>query len=272
VPGLRIVTAVACGVFEIPFWVFFPAMSLGALLYILVYTLLGYFLGPPVLRLLEAVHIPFGLLGSLVPLTLILWWTYRTRQALGKRAVGSQAVEREAQLRAGAVAGLLATITSTLLVNVLINLAGGLAFNAPGTIVEQTAARLAFALARDVQPVLLFVAVPAYLAVGVLWGAFYGLWAEARLPAAWPDWLKGLIFAGGPLLVSLVMVMPAIGMGFLGVGATGPVAFVGELIRHASYGALLGLLYPIFRARRPVKVVVHTPTDVPAERPLSAEA
>src|SRR5207302_5385833 len=73
-PGLRIVTAVACGVFEVPFRVFFPAMSLGALLYISVYTLLGYFLGPPVLRLLEAVHIPFVLLGSLVPLSLFLLW------------------------------------------------------------------------------------------------------------------------------------------------------------------------------------------------------
>jgi membrane-associated protein len=272
VPGLRIVTAVACGVFEVPFRVFFPAMSLGALLYILVYTLLGYFLGPPVLRILEAVHIPFGLLGSLLPLALILLWTFRTRQALGKRTAASLAVERDTQLRAGSVAGLLATISSTLLLNVLINLAGGLAFNAPGTIVEQTAARLAFALARDVQPVLLFVAVPAYVAVGVLWGAFYGVWAEARLPASWPDWQRGLIFAGGPLLVSLVVVMPAIGMGFLGIGATGPVAFVGELIRHASYGALLGLLYPIFRSRRPVKVIAHTPTDVSAERPLSAEA
>src|SRR5438874_4907862 len=58
VPGLRIVTAVACGVFDVPFRVFFPAMSIGALLYICVYTLLGYFLGPPVLRILEAVHIP----------------------------------------------------------------------------------------------------------------------------------------------------------------------------------------------------------------------
>jgi len=272
VPGLRIVTAVACGVFEVPFRVFFPAMSLGALLYIVVYTLLGYYLGPPVLRLLEAVHIPFGLLGSLVPLTLILLWTFRTRQGLGKRAAASEVVDLDAQLRAGALAGLLATIASTLVLNVLINLAGGLAFNAPGTIVEQTAARLAFALARDVQPVLLFVAVPAYLAVGVLWGALYGWWAEARLPAGWPDWMKGLVFAGGPLAVSLVVVMPAIGMGFLGVGATGPVAFVGELIRHAAYGVLLGLLYPIFRARRPVKVVVHAPTDVQAERPLSAEA
>src|SRR5207247_1124984 len=79
VPGLRIVTAVACGVFEIPFLVFFPAMAVGALAYIMVYTLLGYFLGPPVLDVLERIHIPFGLLGSLVPLSVILLWTYRTR-------------------------------------------------------------------------------------------------------------------------------------------------------------------------------------------------
>src|SRR5262245_35574541 len=46
-PGLRIVTAVACGVFSVPFRVFFPAMSLGALLYISIYTLLGYFFGQP---------------------------------------------------------------------------------------------------------------------------------------------------------------------------------------------------------------------------------
>src|SRR5438132_7700799 len=62
VPGLRIVTAVACGVFEVPFRVFFPAMSLGALLRIRFSTLRGYFLGPPVLRLLAALHIPFALL------------------------------------------------------------------------------------------------------------------------------------------------------------------------------------------------------------------
>src|ERR687885_1510193 len=53
VPGLRIVTAVACGVFSVPPLVFLPAMSLGALLYIVVYVLLGYFLGQPVLDLLE---------------------------------------------------------------------------------------------------------------------------------------------------------------------------------------------------------------------------
>jgi membrane protein DedA with SNARE-associated domain len=262
VPGLRIVTAVACGVFEIPFGVFFPAMSLGALLYILVYTLLGYFLGPPVLTVLEKIHIPFGLLGSLVPLALILLWTYRTRQGLGRRTAALP-VDREQQLRGGAIAGGLATIASTLLMNVVINLAGNIAFNAPGTLVEQTAARLAFAFARELQPVWLFVAVPAYLAVGILWGAVYGVLSETTVPQDWPDWLRGLVFAVVPLVISLGIVMPLLGLDYFG-GPAWIVVVTGELIRHAAYGALLGLLYPVFRSKRPVKVVAHTPDELPA--------
>jgi membrane protein DedA with SNARE-associated domain len=272
VPGLRIVTAVACGVFEVPFTVFFPAMSLGALLYILVYTLLGYFLGPPVLSFMEKVHIPFGLLGSLVPLGLLLVWIFRTRQALGRRTTTPPSTDHDSLLRAGALAGLLATIGSTLLFNVIINLAGNIAFNAPGTIVEQTAARLAFALARDVQPLLLFVAVPGFLLVGVLWGALYGIWGEALFPSVLPDWLRGLAYAAIPLAASLLVAMPLLGMGFLGVGATGAVAATGELVRHAAYGVLLGLMYPIFRARRPIRVLPHTPAEVAPERAIKSEA
>ncbi|HEY1295866.1 MAG TPA: DedA family protein [Chloroflexota bacterium] len=271
VPGLRIVTTVACGVFEVPFRVFFPAMSLGALLYILVYTLLGYSLGEPVLNLLEKIHLPFGLLGSLVPLALLLWWTIRARQDLGKRGTAAVSADRELKLRSGAMAGLLATVGSTLVMNVLLNLAGGIAFNAPGTLVERTAARLAFALARDVQPIFLFIAVPAYVAVGVMWGAVYGAWGEARLPARWADWQKGVAFAGLPLLVSVLVVLPILGMGLLGLGATGPVAFTGELIRHAVFGGQLGLMFPVFRARRPIKVRPHTPAELAAEPAVRAE-
>jgi hypothetical protein len=176
-------------------------------------------------------------------------------------------------VRAGALAGGLATISSTLLFNVVINLAGNIAFNAPGTLVEQTAARLAFAFARELQPLLLFVAAPAYLAVGVLWGVLYAVWVEPRLPRGWGDWLKGLVFALLPLMASLVIVMPLLGLGgFLGVGAAGQVVAVGELIRHAAYGAQLGLLYPIFRTRRPVRVIAHTPDEVPPGRVASAGA
>ena len=274
VPGLRIVTAVACGVFDVPYRVFFPAMALGAMVYILVYTLLGYYLGVPVLNLLEKVHIPFSLLGSLVPLTLILWWAFRARQDIGKRGTIIQPAERDVQLRSGALAGLLATIASTLLLNVAINLAGGIAFNfsAPGTLVEETGRRLAFALAREVQPIVLFVAVPAYLAVGTMWGAVYGAWIEPRVPPRWPDWERGFAFAGIPLLVSLLFVLPVLGLGFFGVGATGPVALTGELLRHAAYGVMLGLMYPVFRARRPIKVLAHTPAELAPEPAVQAEA
>lgn len=262
VPGLRIVTAVGCGVFDVPFPVFFPAMALGALGYILIYTLLGYFFGPPILMVLEEVHFPFGLLGSLVPLALILWWTFRTRQGIGKRAITAAAVDRRQELRDGALAGGVATIASALLLNVVINLAGNIAFNAPGTLVERTAARLAFAFARDVEPVWLIVAVPAFLAVGVVWGALYPIIGLHWLPRWWPDWLEGVVYALLPLLSSLLIAMPLLGLGFVGVGVTGPVAVSGELIRHIAYGALLGLLYPVFRARRPVKVMAHTPADI----------
>jgi membrane protein DedA with SNARE-associated domain len=272
VPGLRIVTTVACGVFDVRFRVFFPAMAIGSLLYILLYTLLGYYLGPPVLSLLEKVHVPFSLLSSLVPLALLMYWLVRARQALERRPPPQRPapVERNLLLRAGSAAGLTATIASTLLMNVVINLVGGIAFSAPGTIVEQTAARLAFALARDVQPVTLFVAVPLFVAVGVLWGILYAILAEFRFPPSWPDWQKGFMYALAPLLVSLVVVMPILGLGFLGIGTTGPVALTGEVIRHAAYGVLLGLTYPIFRARRLGRVWPRSASDVPAERPISA--
>src|ERR1700730_9779927 len=59
-PGLRVVTAIACGIFNVPFSVFLPAMALGGLIYIVGYTLLGYFAGPAVFGLIEALHLPVG--------------------------------------------------------------------------------------------------------------------------------------------------------------------------------------------------------------------
>jgi hypothetical protein len=73
-----------------------------------------------------------------------------------------------------------------------------------------------------------------------------------------------MAFAVVPLLISLGVVMPLLGLGFFAVGATGLVVATGELIRHAAYGALLGLLYPIFRSKRPVKVLAHTPDELAA--------
>jgi membrane protein DedA with SNARE-associated domain len=268
IPGLRIVTAVACGVFEVPARIYIPAMALGALLYITVYTLIGYKFGAPVLKLLDAVHLPLGLLGSLIPLALIVWWTLRARQGLGRRATRPVGIERDRQVRAGALAGVLATVGSTLLLNVIIILAGNIAFNAPGTIVDRTVERLAFAFAREVSPGLLFLVLALYLLVGTAWGALYGAWAEGVLPLP-ADALNGLVFAVVPLMTSLVVVMPLVGLGFFGVGMTGYIALIGETLRHAGYGVLLGLLYPVLRARRSVRLLPHTPEELAPEGAVS---
>ena len=56
VPGLRIATVVGCGIFGVPFRLFLPALALGGFGYLVVYTLLGYFVGPEILAILAQLH------------------------------------------------------------------------------------------------------------------------------------------------------------------------------------------------------------------------
>ncbi len=266
VPGLRIVTAVACGVFNVPFVQFLPAMGLGALTYIVIYVLAGYVFGPPLLLTLERLHLPFSLVGSFATLALILVWVMRARRALRPRsAMVAEELVRPRLMRAGALAGLLSTIASTLTMNVGLNLLGNVLFQMPTTLIDRTASRLALALARDLQPLVLFLVVPAYVLVGVLWGAAYGAWVEPRL-ASHRDWLKGLIFSALPLVTSLLIVLPLLGFGIVGLSQAVLVAAVGETIRHLAYGVLLGVSYPVMLARHVVRPLPHVARDVPRGR------
>jgi membrane protein DedA with SNARE-associated domain len=248
VPGLRIVTAVACGVFRVPARVFMPAMALGALFYILVYTALGYFVGPSVLSLLEHVHLPLNLLWSLVPLALLVWWIAQARRGLRAADESDWIIEPQHHPRIGATAGLLATLGSTALVNVLVNIGSSFAWQAPGDLVHQTADRVASWLIRDAQPWPILIAIPAYLSVGVAWGAVYGWRGADRIPL--PDLWRGVAFSFIPLVISVGVVFPLIGIGVIGTGAVGPVALASEAVRHVAYGAILGLTYPVLLARR----------------------
>lgn len=84
VPGLRIVTAIACGISEMPPRVFLPALGVGALLYIVPLTLLGYLVGTEALRFAErhGTTMVLAWLAVLVAgLSLLAW----TRQSLHRR-------------------------------------------------------------------------------------------------------------------------------------------------------------------------------------------
>ncbi len=253
-PGLRIVTAVACGVFAVPAWQFLPAMAFGALVYITAYTLLAYYFGPPVLSFFAGLDLSLSVLFSLMLLVVLLVWIVRARMAIRAGLLGDAPTEesglalpRGRRIRSGALAGALATLVSTLFMNVVTHFTGALAFQAPGTIVERTAERLPVAVASEGGPLLLALAVPAFALVGVAWGAIYAGWIEVRLRL--PDWLSGLVFACVPLGVSLLVVMPALGLYSAGRDAQ-VVAAAGETVRHAVYGIVLGLAYPELLARQ----------------------
>lgn len=253
-PGLRMATVIACGVFEVPFWRFAPSLASGALLYIMFYTALGYLFGPAVLEALTGIHLPLGLLGSLVPLIVLTIWIFRARRGLHlAEHTEAGALDRRHRWRDGAVAGAIATIVSTLLLNVLVHLTGDFALLAPGDLVQHAHARLAvFAMLRVVGPVLLLMAVPAFVVVGILWGAVYAHWVEPRLH--FPDWLAGLAFTLLPLSVALVVVLPALDGADPRLGSLGPLAAASETLRHVVYGVSLGLIYPLRLARLPRRV------------------
>ena len=257
-PGLRMATVIASGVFGVPAWRFLPSLALGAFLYILVYTLLGYFVGQPVLNAMEGINLPLGLLGSLIPLAALTVWVARARRALRLReATEAGFGDRRHRWRDGAVAGGLATLMSTLAMNVLIHVVGDVVLLEPGGLVQRMQARIAvLALIRVIGPFLLLVAAPLFVLVGVAWGAVYAQWIEPRLHMA--DWLSGLCFALLPLSIAIVVVLPALDGAAPDLGRLGPLAAASEALRHALYGVALGCIYPLRMARMPAALRRNT--------------
>jgi len=81
-----------------------------------------------------------------------------------------------------------------------------------------------------------------HLTVGVLWAVVYAYYFEPRLPGA--GWLRGLVFAFIPWVLSLVVFMPVVGGGFLGFAlGAGPLPIIGNVILHTIYGMSLGAVY-----------------------------
>ena len=238
-PGLRMATPIICGVFGFPFRVYLPAMAVGAFLYLLFYTLLGYFFGPRVLGLLEAVELPLSLLASAALLGALTFWTVRA----GRRAAPPERCpELRERLRAGAAGGLVATVASGLLANVLIHLAGLLAFEAPGAGLARLFAITGERVARAPGPAVALL-LPACLLIGAGLGAAYGAWLGNASYCRGP--LRGAAFALLPLGGSLLLALPLVGAGPAGLGlGAGPIPAVGEAVRHLAFGLVLGTLYP----------------------------
>jgi len=244
-PGLRVLTAIACGIFRVSYRVFLPAMSLGSLIYIVGYTMLGYFAGPAVLGVFEALHLPIGLLGSGGPLLLILGGLILVRRGL-PHPLPRPALRTWQRLRVGLIAGLLASLGALWTLDLMVVVAGDLAWRLPGSLPAIAAAQLAQALTRDATGGLLWLVMP--LIAGIAWGAVYAIWAEPRLPGS--DAVRGLLFAFVPYLVSGALLTPLL-VQVTDLTHVAPVALFAEAVRQAFFGLILGLAYPVLKARHP---------------------
>ncbi|HZS88587.1 MAG TPA: hypothetical protein VFE42_14025 [Chloroflexota bacterium] len=95
-----------------------------------------------------------------------------------------------------------------------------------------------------VSTVHLIQAIGLHLTAGVLWAFVYAAFAEPRLRG--PGWLRGLIFAIFPCLLSLFVLLPLLNAGFFGLDlGAGPLPGIGVVLLHAVYGAAMGEFYAL---------------------------
>jgi membrane protein DedA with SNARE-associated domain len=237
-PGLRVLTAVACGVFGVPFRVFLPGMAIGGFAYVAFFALLGYTLGPPVIEALDTLDLPLGSLLALGLVVLVLAVLLRARRDLpaGPPAPGP------GRFRAGALAGLLASACAALVFNATAGMVGAVLDLAPGALDPESVRRFA----REEQRLVpLLLSLVALVAVSALLGGAYGRWCERLARAVAPsDALRGLTFAVVPWALAVLTVPAAMDLSF---AETAGLVLV-QSAQHAAFGVVLGLAYPLLRA------------------------
>jgi len=138
------------------------------------------------------------------------------------------------------VAGLIGTAVAGLVVLVGYAVAQSLA----GTSGPLGAAFGALAVNTATQTVAdrMALAVLTHFAVGLVLAVVYAAVAEPRLVG--PGWWRGMLFSLVPWLLSVAVILPVLGGGFLGLGLGAAIlpAF-GNLIAHLAYGGSLGWSY-----------------------------
>jgi len=111
-----------------------------------------------------------------------------------------------------------------------------------------------------------------HLAFGMAWAVVYAAWAEPHLSG--PGWRRGLLFSLVPWVGSVLVFLPAVGAGPLGLDlAAGPLPALGSLVLHLIYGSVLGGLYAQARPagappleELPEEIVDHLASMMRAER------
>jgi membrane-associated protein len=247
IPGLRIPTTLAAGVFGIPYWTFMPPLAVGASIYILFFFFVGLLAGPGVVRALEGPHFPLRTIADVagVGLAIAAYVVIRRRAHL---VTAVHVMPERKRLETALMAGLFATATMSLVLDLLINSLATVGHTTPASALFELAR--AFARHYGVRPAVevLVGGIAVYVILQLLWALLYSH-VERWLPE--PDWLGGLVFALVPLAFSLWIMLPALGAGVAGLSlGMGLVPLGGEVLRHAIYGWALSTSYTLLTRAR----------------------
>jgi membrane protein DedA with SNARE-associated domain len=234
-PGLRIVTPIAAGALGVPFRQFLPAVALGAFLYLLFYTLLGVFLGPPALALFERVSRSASALVSLAALIALLVVTRRV-----KRELPAPSPDDSLSPGAGALAGLLAGVAALLATNGLVGLVS-LGARLLGRPVPEIATTLR-GVAETSTGLQLLLGWPGFLAATTLLGLLL-----SRLGRAGRPWrARVALVAGLPLLLNVLVLAPFVGRHSAELDArSGALVLAVAALRWLAFGLLLDDVLPM---------------------------
>ena len=88
----------------------------------------------------------------------------------------------------------------------------------------------------------LYAATAIFFVGGLIWALLFALVFEPRLHGE--AWERGVLFSLVPWLFSLIVFMPLVGGGLLGMNlGAGPLPALGNLILHVIYGVVLGTVW-----------------------------
>jgi membrane protein DedA with SNARE-associated domain len=253
VPGLRLAIVAVCGMLRFRWWKFVGAVALGALIYDGACLTIGYVFGNAVIGVVGALTFPVGVLEPVAGLGVLVFWLSRARRSMPKPVAGER-LSRRSGVRIGALAGALAIAGSSMLLNALLYLVTPLGAN-----LKQLRGVESIVTLSGGQGGILQLLLDGAL-LGIVAGVVYAL-QEGRWASGWSDWLRGLAFATLPFIL-IMLVQLLVFLQFDRPPSTWVVLGIGEAIRWAAYGALVGLIYPVLRTRRQQSTSEHQSTDL----------
>ena len=250
VPGLRIVTTVVAGVLGVPYLKFLIATAVGSFPYVLIFVLLGLWVGPHALEAMAGPEFSIRLLVTLLLFAVVTGLLIKFyREAARRELPRAQFESGSGRIEMALLASFLATIEMGLGVNALMFLLSAVGVLRPEEALIRLVREAAIHYAGGSSAQFLLLLAVVLLLGNLLWAPLYALVAVKYLPGSRP--IQGLIFSVVPLAFSGFVLLPLMGAGPLGLRLeAGLVPLAGEVFRNGLYGVSLGVLYALLRGTR----------------------